>query len=228
MENSEIISSIKEIYERFKIPKNLQEHMLRVAASGELICDNWDGVELDKDMIVATLLIHDLGNLMKMDLDSEICLKLMGNEADRINYWKEVKKEIMEKYGKDDHEVTLNMANELAVSERMKFLLINKAFEKNKETFESDDWELKICAYTDQRIGPFGVLSLKKRMDDFRERYKSRISLEYINSRIEFGQKIEEQLKEKMSILPEEINDGSIQKYIEKYTKKRLKEKSYQ
>lgn len=34
--------NILEIYKKYSIPENLQMHMLRVAASANLIIDNWE------------------------------------------------------------------------------------------------------------------------------------------------------------------------------------------
>ena len=40
--------NIIEIYNQYHLPKNLQMHMLRVAACTNLILDNWTGKPIDK------------------------------------------------------------------------------------------------------------------------------------------------------------------------------------
>ncbi len=223
MEKQEIIGSILEIFERFRIPQNLRDHMFRAAAVGELICDNWNGPELDKDAIVAVLLLHDLGNLVKMKFDTPLALKIMGKEAERVEYWKKVKQEVVEKYGKDDHRVTMKMVAELGVSERLVFLLNEKEWLQNSITAASDDFDLKICSYADQRIGPFGILSLRVRFEDVAERYKDmpkHYSQEPSYAKIvAYGLELEKQIFEHCSITLEQVTDDAVQRYIDKYAK---------
>ena len=220
MTNKEIISSIRQIFERFRIIKNLQEHMLRVAAVGQLICDNWNGPRIDKNDIIAALLIHDLGNIVKIDFDDKAELKLMGNEKKRIDFWKQVKKETTDKYGLDDHIVSKKMSEELGVSKRLKFILKNKDFNNNEATVNSNDWEVKIASYADQRIGPLGVLSLEDRFKDLKERYAHRENKNVNNPRIDIfidcAFEIEKQVLNNTILGPKDINDESIKKYFEK------------
>lgn len=56
---------IQEIYRRYSIPPNLERHMLQVAAVGEYICTHWSGPELNSQLILQALLLHDLGNIVK-------------------------------------------------------------------------------------------------------------------------------------------------------------------
>ena len=221
MKSKNIISSIHKIFEKYKIPRNLQEHMLRAASVGNLICDNWVGPKINKVNIIAVLLIHDLGNIVKMDFDSEAKLELIGDEAKRLEYWKQVKKEVIEKYGKDDHIISEKIADELEVSERLKFILKNKVFSNNEFIVKSNDWEIKIAAYADQRTGPFGILPLKERFKELKERYAQRNSENANNSKtdifIKCAFQIEEQVLKNSSLNPENINDESIKKYIENF-----------
>src|SRR3989344_2243709 len=172
MESKDIINSIDSIYQQFNIPSWLAQHMRRVAAVGECICDHWKATKLNKDDIVATLLIHDLGNIAKMDFDTPTALQLIVGDTKGVAYWKAMKEKMIQRYGNNDHEATLNMAQEISISDRLSFLLKNQKFLNNEFTMNSSDWELKICSYADQRVGPFGVLSLKERFKDFAKRYK--------------------------------------------------------
>lgn len=75
--------------------------------------------------------------------------------------------------------------------------------------------------YSDQRVAPYGVTSLKERLEEVKKRYKN-ISLsvwsneEKANHLIEYSLAIEKQIMKYCSISPEDINDKSIEKYIEK------------
>ena len=75
MKSKEIIEHIQSIYQTFEVPKNLQEHMLRAAAVGSILCDNWKGPAIHKEDVIAVLLIHDLGNIVKMDMDTQAGLE---------------------------------------------------------------------------------------------------------------------------------------------------------
>ena len=41
-----------QIYQEYMVPKNLQQHMLRVASLTKIILDNWNEPLLDKDEII--------------------------------------------------------------------------------------------------------------------------------------------------------------------------------
>ena len=76
MDGKEAISSINEIYKKLRVPLNLQMHMMRAAAAAELICDNWNGPAIKKADVIAALLLHDIGNIVKMNLKTEDGLKM--------------------------------------------------------------------------------------------------------------------------------------------------------
>ena len=57
---------ITDIYKEYKIMPSLQMHMLRVAAVTKMIVDNYN-MDLDKESLVVAALVHDLGNIVKMD-----------------------------------------------------------------------------------------------------------------------------------------------------------------
>ncbi len=44
--------NILRIYNKYHLPENLQMHMLRVAACSNLIIDNWNGPDIDKQAII--------------------------------------------------------------------------------------------------------------------------------------------------------------------------------
>src|SRR3989338_3554708 len=168
MNSKEIIKSINSIYDKFRIMPNLRLHMLRTAATSELICDNWKGPKINKFDII-----------------------------------------------------TVGLIDELNVSNKVKFLLKEHIFVKNELTLNSDDWELKICAYADQRIGPFGVLNLKDRFDEVKKRYADRPNKSVHNKKfdifVECSFKIEGQVLKNVSLSSDEINDESIKSYLTKY-----------
>src|SRR3989344_8862861 len=185
MESKEIIANIDSIYERFNIPPNLIAHMKRVASVGALICDNLnvslselnkrDGLDIDfkRDDIVGFLLIHDLGNLIKFRFDSDYVRSMLGTHDEKIiDHWRKIREDVINKYGKSVSKATVMMASEIGVSNAISHLLDNLDFGKTDSIADGNDWVLKLCAYSDFRVGPFGVVSLRERIDDLRRRYQ--------------------------------------------------------
>ena len=67
--NSKVGEWVIEIYKKYHLPENLQMHMLRVAACSNLIIDNWNGTEINKESIIRVCLLHDMGNMVKIPED---------------------------------------------------------------------------------------------------------------------------------------------------------------
>ena len=98
-------------------------------------------------------------------------------------------------------------------------ILDGKRSRKNEETLKSNSYEIKICAYCDQRVAPEGVVGLKERLEDAKIRYKNRpLSVwsneEKANYLIDCAIGIENQIFKYCKLIPIDINDNSIEKYI--------------
>lgn len=202
--------NIIEIYNKYHLPESLQMHMLRVAACANLILDNWIGKPIDKKAIIRVSLLHDMGNMVKIP-EKEI----------QDKEFKELRKKYYEKYGTNDHKINLLIGKEEGLSDKELEILDGKRSRKNEQTAQSDNYEIKICAYCDQRVAPDSVTNLKARLEDAKKRYKSRpLSIwsneEKANQLIKWGLEIEEQIMEYCKLKPEDINNLSIQKYIDR------------
>ncbi len=202
--------NIIEIYNKYHLPENLQMHMLRVAACSNLIIDNWNGVKIDKEAIVRVSLLHDMGNMVKIPED-------FSNDEEFLK----IRKKYFDKYGTNDHEINLEIGKIEGLTEKEIAILDGKRSRKNEETLKSDSYERKICAYCDQRVAPDGVVGIKERLEDAKIRYKNKpLSVwsneEKANYLIECSLGIEKQIMEYCSISSEDINDKSIEKYIER------------
>ncbi|MEM4097864.1 MAG: hypothetical protein QXS81_04170 [Candidatus Micrarchaeaceae archaeon] len=218
--SSEIIRSINKIYSHFKIPPWLQMHMLRVSSVANLICDNLDGQPVNTNDAVAATMLHDLGNIIKIDLKTSSAI--MGVEAVRLSYWETVKAETIAKYGNNEHIATVAMAKEIGATPRVIYLIESIGVSKIKEVEAGGDLERKICSYADLRVGPFGVLSLEGRFADFLERYKIRhttLSQEQFENAFSIALQMEKEIISSTSLTAEQINDKSIAPYIRKYAK---------
>lgn len=201
--------NIIEIYKKYYLPENLQMHMLRVAACSNLIIDNWNGPQINKEAIIRVCLLHDMGNIVKIPEDFST-----------DEYFLKTRKKYFEKYGTNDHEINLEIGKEQGLSEKEILILDGKRSRKNGETLNSNSYERKICAYCDQRVAPDGVVGIKERLEDAKVRYKDKpLSVwsneEKANHLIECALKIEKQIMKYCSIRPEDINDNTIKSYIE-------------
>lgn len=200
--------NILEIYNKYHLPENLQMHMLRVAACSNLIIDNWLGDELDKSAIIRVCLLHDMGNMVKIPED-------FSNDNEFIA----IRKKYFDKYGTNDHEINLEIGKIEGLSDKELIILDGKRSRKNEQTLNSDSYEIKICAYCDQRVAPNGVVDLKTRLEDAKVRYKDKpLSVwsneEKANYLIDCALGIEKQIIEKCKISPKDINDYTIKEYI--------------
>ena len=202
--------NIIEIYNKYYLPENLQMHMLRVAACSYLIIDNWKGPEIDKEAIIRVCLLHDMGNIVKIPED-------FSNDENFI----ETRRKYFEKHGTNDHEINLEIGKSEGLSDKEIEILDGKRSRKNEETLNSNSYERKICAYCDQRVAPDGVVGIKERLEDAKVRYKNKpLSVwsneEKANHLIECSLEIEKQIFQYCSLKPKDINDKTIEIYVEK------------
>ena len=205
--------NILRIYDKYHLPENLQMHMLRVAACSNLIIDNWNGPYIDKQAIIRVCLLHDMGNMVK----------IQENESKDIEFLK-IRKEYFDKYGTNDYEINLEIGKQEGLTEKELKILDGKRSRKNEETLKSNSYERKICAYCDQRVAPDGVVSIKERLEDAKVRYKNKpLSVwsneEKANHLIDCSLGMEKQIMEHCILNSDDINDRTIKKYIEKLKK---------
>ena len=125
------------------------------------------------------------------------------------------------KKGYNDHEINLEIAKIEGLSEKKLKILDGKRSRKNEETLNSNSYEIKICAYCDQRVAPNGVVGIKERLEDAKIRYKNKplsvwANEEKANYLIQCSLGIEKQIMDHCKLKPEDINDNTIRVYIEK------------
>ena len=202
--------NIIEIYNKYHLPENLQMHMLRVAACSNLTIDNWTGVEIDNKAIIRVCLLHDMGNIVKIPEDFS-----------KDQEFLKIRKKYFDKYGTNDHEINMLIGKEEGLTDKELEILDGKRSRKNEITAKLDNYEIKISAYCDQRVAPDGVVSLKERLEDAKKRYKDKsLSVwsneEKANHLIKCALEIEQQVMAYCKLKPEDINNESIQTYIDR------------
>ncbi len=224
MKSKKMKMSISKIYKHYGVPLNLQNHMLRATAMAKLLCENWTGPLINQENIITTMLIHDVGNIAKMDFNNHDTLL---EENKDIVYWQNIKQEFIRKYGTDDHIATFNIASELGLGSRILWLAINKIFVHNEMIAASNDCELKICAYSDQRTDPYGIVSLKDRFDELKRRHsdKPEASINHPRSKylIESAYEIERQILRYTALESSEIVNKKISELMHNLSEYKIK-----
>ena len=191
----------------------LQQHQLRVAAFGAYIADHWKHPKtIDKQAIIQTLLLHDMGNIIKFNLDD---LQFYSPaERKRVDYWQHMQQEMKQKFHNDEHEATYTIAKELGVSNRVYYLITYIGQSQLYNAVRTDDWEVKLVSYADLRCGPFGIISVNQRFDDIIERYKGRqhhhSNAEKVNQNREYCLEVEKQLQKQITIDLQSITEEKI------------------
>lgn len=208
--------NILSVYEKYHIPKNLEQHQFAVAGCAYQICESLNNFQETHEVLSACLL-HDMGSIIKFDFS--LFPDVYAQEG--LSYWQEIKEEFIRKYGPDEHVATLEIAKELNVSRRVVELTNSVGFSKAVLNLNSQDLSAKICCYVDQRVSPFGVKKLFDRIMEGYERKKT--NPKFIQSNQEKFQeyvsalmKMEEQIFSNTNLTPDDVNDLSISPYLEK------------
>ncbi len=203
---------ISQIYSKYKLLPNLQAHQKRVASVGKIIADHLTE-ETDTENVVKALLLHDMGNILKFNLD--LFPDLLEPEG-KI-YWESVKEEYREKYGDDEHLATEQIAREICVNDRIMELIHSVGFSKTEENRNTTDVAKKICCYADQRVAIYGVTDLGTRLNEGRKRYvlnKGLVKDEIFEQGAANLLEIEKQIFSKSTILPTDVTDTLVSTII--------------
>ena len=194
------------IYKKYDIPTNLQHHMLTVAALAELICDNLRDVSVDKDLVVKTCLLHDMGNIIKFNFDDPSLLD--EDDRQRVDELKEIRLQYLKKYGRTPDEATIAIIKEITSDFRIVEICEGGHWDVNHTSEKNFVWEKKIVCYADMRVGPFGILPIRERFANLAERRPE--SKEKIMKILEHGLELEKSLQSVSRVYLTEIDDQKI------------------
>lgn len=210
------MKTIQEIYEQYQIPRNLQRHMYRVASVGQYLAEQWPEAVAQED-IVSVLLLHDLGNILKFDFARGV--ELFDEDERDVDHWKQVQSEYRKTYGDSVHGATLAIAQQEGASDRVVELFTKMGSSNLKDAVESDDWELKICIYSDFRVSPHGFVTVTDRFDDILQRYAGRphplANQERTLQNRDACLELEGQLSEKIDRSIVELPEGELEQYTQ-------------
>lgn len=221
MNNSELIKSYKKIYSDIGLPNIIINHQINVAIVGSIICDNWKGKKIDKELVVAAALIHDITNIIKLSFD-DISIKLLENEDNPVDYWKKQQKQFIEKYGDNQKEAFKKILINYDLDKKLFFLVDNAEFENIGFILDSDCDELKILKYSDLRVSPEGITSIDNRLKEAQRRYISAGKrIETMTKNWDFlyntSKKLEKQILQNCFIDLLNIDNNTIKNYYKQF-----------
>ncbi len=165
---------------------------------------HWKGPDVNWNVLVKAALLHDIGSIVKFDLDEH--KEFLGKEASKIKHWKKKQEKIISKYGKDDHEVTMKMLDELKVLEKIKKIVLNKSFGNAIEVVASSDYSHKILLYADLRVTPKGISTMEARLKETTERTPQYAESPDLPELLGAAKRIEKQIQDSLDIPVSEIN----------------------
>ena len=198
--------TVQEIYSAYRIMPSLRLHQLRVTAVAKIICDNFSESLNEHDILIACLL-HDMGNIIKFDLN----YFPEHLEPEGLEYWQGVKNEFFEKYGGDEHHATETIAKEIGISDISFSYLSAIGYRNLEDALRDASFERKICAYADMRVSPYSICSIEERISEGRKRYAGRKDKEMSPERLQALdnalRELEKRIFGKMKIKPEDIRE---------------------
>jgi hypothetical protein len=207
--------AVVEVYAAYRIMPGLQLHQLRVAAVGKMICSSMD-IAVDAETLLQACLFHDMGNIIKSDLDIFPALLGPGGKE----YWQKVKDEYIATYGNDEHAAALSICHEIGLSEDVCALVDDTRFSRLEAARDNAPFEPKVLKYADLRVGPFGILPMVDRIEDGRVRYAEKKGYNTPEGHERFerskraAQEIERQIFAHCSINPGDITDASVEPMV--------------
>lgn len=202
---------VGQIYRKFGIPPNLREHMLRVAGVVAFIENHWSGkVSVDWGLTKKAALIHDLGNIVKFDLEK--FPDFLGKEKKNIEHWRKIQVKTIKKYGTDDHRATGQILKDLGVDQGLIKIIMSKSFGNSVKIKASGGWPLKILYYADLRTLPHGIGSLEERIADVRKRMPKYAARPDFEDLVGAGREIERQIQQNLRVPVSRINNVSVNK----------------
>lgn len=209
------MKKIIEVYQDYQIMPALQQHQLRVSAVAAEISRHWHGKTVDVQAIISACLLHDMGNIIKFDLQK--FPEFLAPEGP--DYWQSVQNEFVDRYGRDEHHASQEIAKKVTANPEVITLIESISFDKYLENKNGGEWAAKICAYADMRVAPTGITSLNERLADLEVRYQAKYpSAEQAARRQQFARsmhQIEQQLQAQTDIELHLITESSVDDTIE-------------
>jgi hypothetical protein len=172
--------TISDLYHRLHIPPNLQRHMLEVTAVGEYLCEYWTGEPINIQLVRDTLLLHDLGNIVKFtppslgqsDEDSVAFAKKYDADAtiESVRQWQKTQQFFIQRYGSRATAATVTVLKEIGAQPEIAEILLDMSPDKTG-IIAFAHLETRICSFADMSVTPQGIEGFEARMVDLATRY---------------------------------------------------------
>jgi predicted CoA-binding protein len=196
--------TIQQIYDTYKIPKELQTHMYRVALVWSTIAHHSWLTQDTQEAIKTACLLHDMGNIIKFTFDRPIAwLSVYENPQ----YRQQVQQDFVKRYGPDEHHATQAIAKEIWVNNTIQELIASIGYSQIAHHLGTNNFSAKICCYADMCVTPYGIKGMEARMQEAFLRYKGK----YWKNETEFHaslslvQELEKEVFVNCNITPEEL-----------------------
>ncbi len=167
----EIVTKPKQVFARFPLPINLREHLVRVAAVADTICKHWTGPPLNRDLVVAACLLHDIGNIMKMDFTSPWQRELMKDDYDQIPQYQAFQDRARAHYGNSPDDVRAGLLKQAAIEPEVQTFIAASEGVFMPRMQAENEYAAMVYLYANNRVLPMRVGTLGERIADAKERY---------------------------------------------------------
>ncbi len=167
------MAKIQDIYDHYLVPSNLQKHMLWTAGIGDIITKSWQDSQnkIKAQDVITALLVHDLANIVKFDLSFKLATPMDPSRS--LNEWRQIQEKFKARYGLKADQANLAAAKELGLSKQIINLLDDHHFKSIPKVIKNQNCGHQITLYADLRIAPTGIVSIKDRVIDLKNRYQA-------------------------------------------------------
>jgi len=156
--------NIQKIYNRYRIPEGLQQHMRWVAQVADQVVENWIGSNINADLVQQTALLHDMGNIIKFKRP------FWGEMAKSEYFWMQTQEEFIAQYGSDVLLATRKIIDELGLKNSVGRMVAEMGIITTNPNADVS-YEARIVEYADCRVSLKGIVSFADRVADLMARY---------------------------------------------------------
>jgi putative nucleotidyltransferase with HDIG domain len=161
------LMNIRQIYAQYFTPRNLQDHMMRVAGTAHILLDKWHGADIDHRSIIIACLLHDIAKPITFDLTRQSEFGMTRKEIERLA---ELQEKLVAQYGTEEHLVAVAICKELRCETEVVRIVENFEWRYLSQLLAEEDLSSLVAIYCDMRIGPKGILLMHDRLRELEQR----------------------------------------------------------
>jgi hypothetical protein len=134
-----------------------------------------------------------MGNLVRFKFDDPDML-----EGEDVQYWQQAQQQFIRQYGSHDHQATLAICQDIGLSTSVIDTIKIAEWDDTLALLKDNKIAACILVYADMRVGPYGILSYRDRIDNVQQRSPS----VHYHQRLEYAQILEKTLQAHTDISP--------------------------